>query len=1692
MRKSKIFGKIKFGGLFFLIIGLVACLSLGLSFGTLSQNNYAGIIFAQTTQENKDDGASLLKNQSKNFFNNSNDRVLSASSPKSTQNIYIDGINGDDGKDGSVGNPIKSASKALDLAGSNCVTLIVMGAIELSADYYSLNPVAPIYIQKDASYDGEIFNITTNEVIIDNIIIDNQDFSGFFTTSSFDVLDSLTITNSSFKNLNNGGIKVEFNLDFALNISSCDFIGVSRPKEDSSSNYGGALNIIASSSSYSRVTISNSKFEGCKAYKGGAICFSGNFSVNIDNTVFNSNYAVESVIYLNNNSNKLNLNNVTFSTNEVENNLISFGDLNNGEDINISGGSFADNKMTGETNSNNGLIKVNGNAENYAIIKATNGVSFTGNTCNYGAILQLNQTIKFEPSGVTFSNNTGNEVGSSGVGGGAIYVGQNAKLDLSDNNVTFGVNISTLDGVNSYGNAVYVASGGTLSLKNFDIDLTSVSISSSLFYASQNAKINVVGGTISNVSASSNKVIGTIFYVSGEMYVNGLTATNCQGYSGGVVYASKEGSVVLENINFNSNSATYGGAVSVGKVINLTDGINLGELGGAIFFKSGSLQNNTASKGGAVYVGENGSFESMCVVKSEIVNSGASLLKDDYVENNLQNDNTIEDVSSIVQIYDFGEIKGNTSTKAGGGIYVASGGLATINGYYSYDYSNKVETINDNFGAVVMDNVSNGLGGGIYIDCDGALVVNGGAIKDNKIGSSSISKQGSNIFCVGGAIRFNGGLLKVTTVDASVDGELIYATSVEDGKSRIYFEKTCFLNGTIKGVGDIEFGIEGCKFDAVKLDFDGESGKYNIFARFNKDDFNISQLNFESAQTKFNFCNFNNCSKGFTFADAVSTEISNCNFEANRGELVLSGSNITLKSNVFDDNHLLLSISGSYIYLYDNNINSGYTQYSPSPIIIKLNNCTSSVIEQCVFENIVNNYSETYDTCSLILIQESQVEFRDCQISNNTNFVNILNIKGSSNVTFKQTFNVQNNTLFGAGSGAVYVESGQVTVQRNTLLIIDNNTYTKDSKEVRSNLVLESDDVTSILQGDLNADSRVGITKNDGVCAIAGLENHTLSSDIMSSFYSDNDDYVLQLVFESNNQFIKLVKKADFTIVVNSLFVPFNALKTYSINAEDITIYYEKTLQINSDYIIKFFDKDDNEINAPSYKYVGNYEVFFRVYQLDNTEIYHGSTTINIFAKRLYIEQSPKVNKYGNAYRIFDGFVVDEDGSTVSGSWEMVAGSMVDNRVDVKFSPNNASYYDQNNIHSLVANVEIFEYYNRIFYYYGSFYATCYSENSNGVYKDETGITDLQTAINHLNNNGQIVFGSTYKINRKVEIICDKTITLSINYLFKSTSNDDEVLPMFDIQSGSLQMYSIDGNIIVDGNTTWSIDTSYYKTRRDPIFYVREGAKLTLGNNVVIKNFYFSNRTGSPTKYNGYYVGAVVNYGTTIFDNCEVSNNMLYITNVNIGGIIKNFGNMVIRQGKFYNNYMRSTGNSNNSNSYGGFLYSSGTLTISGGEIINNRAGYGSAICLGNLIDTGVDTTTSTISVLYLLGGDIVNNYAFQSNGGAINLNGSDTLIVIGNGKILNNINGAISSGSTVITKSDSRVVDSNYQLVSDVMLAQLDQQNQIIETKQETTNYSFIIWIILGSALVLSCIVTVILIRKNTIKNKKKKQLKY
>ena len=1684
MRKSKNYAKIKFSGLFFLIVGFIICLSLGLSFGTLSQQKSDRNLFiiAQTSQGDKEDTSGLLNNQNLNILKSPNDRVLTASNPVSTRNIYIDGTSGSDSNDGSVGKPIKTVSKALSLAGSNCVTLIVVGAIELSSN---ISPVVPIYIQKDAGYSGVIFNVTTNKVIINNIIVDNQDFSGFFTSSSFNKINSLTIRNSSFSNLSNGGIKVEFNVDFALDISSCTFTNLSRPNvSGSDSNYGGALNVIApSASSSSSVSISNSRFENCQAYKGGAICFTGNFSVNINNTTFNANTATESVIYLSNNNNRLNLTNATFRDNNVVNNLISFGDFTNGEDINIIGGSFVNNKMTGNTSSNNGLIKVKGNAGNYAVIKVTGGVSFTGNTCGYGANLQLNQTIKFEPSGVTFSNNTGNEVSGSGVGGGAIYVGQNVSFVLTGNNVTFGANNSKLNGVDSYGNAVYVAKGGTLSLRNFDIDLTGATISSSLFYASQKSTINVVGGTIKNVNSSTNKDLGAIFYVTGEMYVNGLTVTNCQGFAGGVVYASKLGSVVLENINFNNNSATYGGAISVGKIIDSNNHINLGELGGMVFFKSGNLQNNTATKGGAVYVGENGNFESLCVVKSEIVNSGASLLEDKYVENNLQNEDEIENVSSIVQVYEFGEINGNTSTKAGGGIFVASGGLATINGYYSYDFENKVETINDGIGAVVMNNTSNNLGGGIYVDSDGTLVVNGGAIKDNKIGSSSTSKQGGNIFCIGGAIRFNGGLLRLLTVDTSVEGELIYASNLEENKNRIYFEKTCFSKGSIKGLGDIEFGIDGCKFDAVKLEFDGESGSHSIFANFNKADFNDSRLSCESTQTKLDFCNFGNCSNGFAFSDAVSTEITNCDFEANRGEFVLSGNRVTLKSNTFVDNHLLFSISGNNIYLYDNDIINGYTKYATSPIVMKMYNCSNTVIEQCIFENIVNNYSGTYDICSLILAQDSQVEFKNCQISNTTNFTNILKIKGDSNIVFKQTFDVQNNTLLGTGIGAVYIESGQVMVQRNTLFVIDNNIYTKDSKEISCNLVFASDDVTNILQGDLNADSRVGITKISGTRAISGLENHTLSSGIMSNFYSDNDDYVLQFVFEGTYQFVKLIKKSQFTIVASSLFVPFNAQKSYSINAEDIIIYYEKTLQDNSDYIIKFFDKDDNEINAPSYKYVGNYTVYFRVYKLDNTEIYHGSTTINIFSKRLYLEQAPKVNKYGiSSYRISDGIIVDEDGSTISGSWEILPERAVDGRIDVKFTPHNLSYYDENNLNSLVANVEVFEYYDRIFYYNNSFYATY-----NNGYKDDTGITDLQTAINHLNNNGQIVFGSSYNISSKVEIICDKVVTLSVIYLYKSTNNSDEVLPMFDIKSGSLQMYSIDGSIIIDGNTTWSLNGSD-KIRRDPIFYVREGAKLILGNNVLIKNFYLEKRSGSPTKYKGYYVGVVVNYGTTIFDNCEISNNMLYVTDTVIGGVVKNFGSMIIRQGKFYNNFMRNTGNSNNDNSYGGFLYSSGTLTITGGEIMSNRAGYGSAICLGNTVDLGSSTTTSaSTSVLYFLGGSIVNNHAAKMNGGAINLKDSNTLIVIGNGQIINNIYGAIASGSTIINKSDSKVVDSEYQLVSDVMLVQLDQQNQLVETKQEVKNYSFVMWIILGSAFVLSCIVAVILIRKNTIKKKKK-----
>ncbi|MBR6023648.1 MAG: Ig-like domain repeat protein [Methanobrevibacter sp.] len=265
---------------------------------------------------------------------------------------------GSDVNNGSANSPLKTISKAVDVANN-------FDIVEKIYIYDGIYNDSDMIIEKSMDIEGES----------QNAIIDGE---GNLLFEIYGLENNVTFTNITFKNgynVNGGAIR---DYGYVLNITNCTFIN------NTASDMGGAVYHY-----YGIANIENSKFQENRAITGGA--------------VYVSSYTESTVI-----------NNCEFIKNNALSGIYAGGAIYNAGYLNVNASTFTQNRATSKSNSTYDIGGGDGGAIYNANELFVNNSAFTSNTAYFwgGAIRAGGYTYIYD------SNFTDNSAGSRG---GAVH-----------------------------------------------------------------------------------------------------------------------------------------------------------------------------------------------------------------------------------------------------------------------------------------------------------------------------------------------------------------------------------------------------------------------------------------------------------------------------------------------------------------------------------------------------------------------------------------------------------------------------------------------------------------------------------------------------------------------------------------------------------------------------------------------------------------------------------------------------------------------------------------------------------------------------------------------------------------------------------------------------------------------------------------------------------------------------------------------------------------------------------------------------------------------------------------------------------------------------------------------------------------------------------------------------------------------
>ena len=517
------------------------------------------------------------------------------------------------------------------------------------------------------------------------------------------------------------------------------------------------------------------------------------------------------------------VNNVTFNNNSSVNSGGAMKALNGF--VAGDGWTFTNNhsdKMSG------GLyVKIPEDAESNRNIVLGNGTTFSGNTSVW-----LGGALGIESAGtVTIGDNTKFESNSTEADGGAIAIWTD-----KSNGATSGTEL-TLGRTDFTGNTAANRGGAIANLNNDKAEkktdfYNTVNIASGSTFTGNSAKTGGaiynlgtmnVDGTFDGNSTTATRGHGGAIYNAGEMSVAGTfknnTATNAAS-QGGAIYNSGT-LTVADNTVFSGNSTDTGdgGAIYNSGTLNIGDNVTFsGNTGdGTLFMGTGAtttigdnvkfVDNTHGTRGlqsGAISLGNNGNLtigKDALFQGNKAALTGGGAIKASYADSHLT-------------IADYAQFIANSSTKAGGALYLGSNNMnlgsdfifvnntATQGGAIFYNSMNTNLALNNfTFSGNKATDTAAGIGGAIAVGTNAAGELN---INNSIFSSNTAAVAGGAISQADGStatINIDESIFKSNSVDAE-GGAIVSDATMTITNSEFIGNKT---TGTVK-IEDVEEG----------------------------------------------------------------------------------------------------------------------------------------------------------------------------------------------------------------------------------------------------------------------------------------------------------------------------------------------------------------------------------------------------------------------------------------------------------------------------------------------------------------------------------------------------------------------------------------------------------------------------------------------------------------------------------------------------------------------------------------------------------------------------------------------------------------------------------------------------------------------------------------------------------------------
>ena len=1234
-----------------------------------------------------------------------------------------------------------------------------------------------------------------------------------------------------------------------------------------------------------------------------------------------------------------------------------------------------------------------------------------------------------------------------------------------------GAVVSTTDKTITIANTVFENNTGKITnLKN--ADLFNVVLSNNDFENQSGIELTGKYNLFNCIFESNTSGSGSALATSGTGLIENLVADGNTATEGAVIKNS--GFLTIDSNNtlfgkfakfivghdivfYPQTLITNNTAVRGGAIINTGD---LCLLGGAI---GENGNGNKANLGGGVYNALGGNL----IVDGAIIGYNTAETPENNDSAPLGNGGGVYNLGTMVM--SSGTIRNNVAQN-GGGIYNL--GSLTINGgEISYNtlgsvgngagICNVVETLdtnNDNeldttfTGSLVVNggnisfNVlpSQGKGGGIYNS--GYMVFNDGVVEDN---GPNLSASG-----FGGAIFASG-------VNNYVNGGKFLANRAEFGGA-FFIDYSSTLNitntyitiavGYMKTYGNIKGYINcygGTENSYTTLNFSNSyvtsvNPAYDLYTYFIQNGYDseqnyiytsVNNITFEnmriisvfkinrsvlSAQTKIENCVFknntvitgnsdclissiysgqrgstfvkncvfdNNNYKSIVYVNTFVVEIERCKFINNKcvEHIILQAYNLNIADCLFENN--IVSDAGNLIWSYY----SGFVaNFNLSNSIIRNNiGCVLSVNNKLSLlgDNIIQNNYSTGVNAGIVLGQLTS--------SNTTPLI----------LGYGGKLVISNNRLLTAGSATTHD------------LAVDGNYYRFSTE---CNLSLPKG--LSIISGGLQQGSNVGLTFTDAELEdvlFSSKDGYNISATDFSAFYLDNAN--LGRLLLTNNQVVLketapylTVYVSDKTFVVDGFyhgltdadFTVFNATRVLLENSESLT-----------QFVVKYSLTEDGEygLSSPQFVNLGEYDVYYKVFNSSNVLLDGGSVKIKIVKKTLSLIEAPKalISKgveLSNA-NFIGGRVVDNFGNVVSGVWSFVNSTTVPTSTTTAYTLNFSPYSANAYSNSVSTSAKVTYKFDKVTYktmgettgfYVGSVY---------------TGFNKLSEISSYISKDGIIELEQTYVFETSESVIFNENV--HINWLTDSTA----------FQVGSEANINVgfagNGKVFITEKT---ISTNAY------IFNILANMKLTLVNLVVgnmVKTFASSS-----------IPSLIYNLGVLDISGAEFVYNTIKInsgTNA-YGGIIYNKGTINFNAGNFANNTLN---NLYNGKAYGGVVYNNGgvlnfnngTFSINkaygidgsfGGVIYNTNSGsirFNNSVFSGNNADYGGVIANDSGTVVFNDGTMRFNSASISGDVLYVNSQGSSTVYyngVLANASTIANLN-ALNS-----VQEDARAIKSN------------------------------------------------------------------